>query len=133
MWTAGLFIAGGSHSPGIENVIVLGQPALGHLLQHRVHHVGVDVFQADDERVREIFHVGPANGAGGRAHLHGLTVHKHPDVLLQGELAQGCYDCVLAHDRLPEDTVRMLHGDVDGVVCPAACNIRQDVPGALIV
>ena len=80
-----------------------------------IQQVGVLVLQPDDERVREIFHVGPADGADGRAHLHGLAVHQHPNILLQTEPAQRRNHGVLPHYLLPEYPVGVLHGNVNGV------------------
>ena len=112
---AGLFVAVGSDSAGVEDVVFLGHTTPGQLLQDVVHQVGVLVFQPDDEWVGEVLHVRAADCAYGRTHLHRFSVHQNTDVLFQAEPAQGRDYRVLAHHFLPEDPVGVLHGDVHRV------------------
>ena len=112
---AGFLVAVGADAAGVENIVILRQAAPGQLLEDMVHQVGVLILQADDEGVGKVFHIGAADSADGRAHLHGFAVHQHADILLQAEAAQGGDDGVLPHYFLPEHPVGELHRHMDGV------------------
>ena len=124
---AGGFLVGvGAHASGIESVVFLRHPAPGQLLQDVVKQVGVFVLQPDDERVGEILHIGPADGADGRPHLHRFAIHQHADVLLQSEAPQRRDDRILPHHFLPEHPVGVFHRNVHRIGQLSVGNLADD-------